>query len=78
MKLVSRSKTINHKGHKVLKGREARKIKLLRPLRSLQLILRIRLFYFVTLVLFVVKSPLPIGCDYADAKLWVTVIRSAR
>jgi len=30
-------KKINHKGHKELKGRDARKINFLRPLRSLRL-----------------------------------------
>ncbi|HEX9663384.1 MAG TPA: hypothetical protein VGB27_13930 [Candidatus Binatia bacterium] len=62
-------KKINHKGHKEHIGREARKIKFLRRLRSLRLNhpkgTAIAVPFFVTFVLFVVKS-LSFGCGFTE------------
>jgi hypothetical protein len=62
-------KKINHKGHKELKGREARKIKYLRPLHSLRLNhpkgTAIAIPIFVTFVLFVVKTLFLFDCGIA-------------
>jgi len=58
-------KTLNHKGHKEFIGREARKINL----RSVRLNFpkgtAIAVPLFVTFVLFVVKSFLPVDCGVA-------------
>ena len=69
-------KKVNHKGHKEHIGREAGKIKFLRPLRTLRLNhtngTAIAVPLFVTFVLFVAKILLPFGCGVAAlSPLWL-------
>jgi hypothetical protein len=68
----SPKKNINHKEHKELKGREARKIKFLRPLRlSHPKGTAMAVPFFVTFVLFVVKSLSPFRCGVAAVAIGV-------
>jgi hypothetical protein len=65
----SQKKNINHKEHKELKGREARKIKFLRPLRlSHPKGTAMAVPFFVT---FVVKSLSPVRCGVAVVAIGV-------